>query len=156
MWRLGRRKSPVLRKFWKAFQDIVLGQGLKRINGNLPARKMGKAIPIRGNSVCRRTGAWGALEYPRITRKFGMVRVEDVRIERWEMSLERKGSEAVVCWKLALKNKTKQRKTKQNKQTNKKNRERETWFVEFDCFCGVSIPICFQVFNDFTIGSHNS
>lgn len=121
MWGLGRRRNG-FEEFWKAFQDIVLGQGLKRINGNLPARKTGKAIPIRGNSVCKRTGAWGALAYPRITRKFGTVRVEDVRIEWWEMSLERKGSEAVVCWKLALQNKTKQRK---EKKTNKQEKQRE-------------------------------
>lgn len=61
MWDLEEGET-VLRELWNVLQEVVLRQGLKRINGNLPARKMGKAILIQGNSVCtknrRHEEAW--------------------------------------------------------------------------------------------------
>lgn len=65
-------------------------QGLKSINRDLAARKIGKGILIWGNSICR-TGPWEGLEYPGISGTFSTEQAEDVRMDRWETSLQGKG-----------------------------------------------------------------
>lgn len=115
--------------------EIVLELRLKRINRNLPAGKIGKGIPIRGNSMCKSTRVWGGLEYPGIIGEFSMAQVEDVCMERWEMSVERKetrGSSVQGNWL----------------SKNNKKQKAKTWFVEFALFRGVNTPIWFQVIND--------
>ena len=68
-----------------------LKQGLKRITRNLPARKMESAFQSE-ETVCAGEQGMRGPECPGISGKLSTVHVEDVRTDRWERSLGRKGS----------------------------------------------------------------
>lgn len=107
----------------------------------MPARKMGSDFQAE-ETVCANEQGMRGLECPGISGKLSRVYAEDVRTERSERSLERKGSggsDVLGNWL-------------SNKWANKQR----TRSVEFADYCGVSIPIWFQVVYDLTTASQNS